>query len=162
MKLVSLPKSPIDVQLKLTWRLLRLAFWLSAGTALLYMLANVQRGRLALALIDGVSLAALALGYRVSIRLGRPESGLQVIAIIAWLTLAVTITMHGGLRSPAIAWIVVLAPLLMLAGLKLALTMTAATVVLIAGLYVAEVSGWTPPYVEVPLLQRAVSAVLIT
>ena len=70
--------------------------------------------------------------------------------------------MHGGLRSPAIAWIVVLAPLLMLAGLKLALAVTAATVALIAGLYVAEVSGWTPPYLEVPLLQRAVSATLIT
>ena len=106
-------------------------------------------------------LGALALGYRVSIRLGRPETGIQAIAIIAWLTLAITITMHGGLRSPAIAWIVVLAPLLMLAGLKLALAMTAATVALIAGLYVAEVSGWTPPYLEVPLLQRAVSAVLI-
>ena len=161
-KPVSLPKSPVDIQLKLMWRLLRLAFWLSAGTALLYMLANLQRGRLALALIDGVSLGALALGYRVSIRLGRPETGLQAVAIIAWLTLAITIMMHGGLRSPAIAWIVVLAPLLMLAGLKLALAMTAATVALIAGLYVAEVSGWTPPYLEVPLLQRAVSAALIT
>ena len=54
------------------WRLLRLAFWLSATTALLYLLANLQRGRLSLALIDGVSVALLALGYRVSIRLGRP------------------------------------------------------------------------------------------
>jgi len=144
------------------WRLLRLAFWLSAGTALLYMLANFQRGRLALALVDGISLAALALGYRASIRLGRAESGIQAIAIIAWLTLAASITMHGGLRSPAIVWIVLLAPLLMLAGLKLALTMTAATVALIAGLYVAEVSGWIPLYLEVPLLQRAVSAVLTT
>jgi len=144
------------------WRLLRLTFWLCAGTALLYMLANLLHGRLALALIDGVSLGALALGYRVSLRLGRPEVGLQALAIIAWLTLAITITMHGGLRSPAIAWIVVLAPLLMLAGLKLALAMTTTTVALIAGLYVAEVSGWTPPYPEVPLLQRAVSAVLIT
>jgi signal transduction histidine kinase len=161
-KPVPLSESPTDIQLKLMWRLLRLAFWVSAGTALLYMLANLLRGRPALALIDGVSLIALALGYRVSLRLGRPEAGFQAIAIIAWLTLAITITMHGGLRSPAIAWIVVLAPLLMLAGLKLALTMTAATVVLIAGLYVAEVSGWTPPYLEVPLLQRAVSAVLIT
>ena len=159
---VSLPKSPIDAQLKLRWRLLRLAFWLSAGTALLYMVANLQRGRLALALMDGVSLGALALGYRVSTHLGRPEAGLQAVAVIAWLTVALTITMHGGLRSPAIAWIVVLAPLLMLAGLRLALAMSAATVALFAGLYVAEVSGWTPPYLEVPLLQRAVSAVLIT
>ena len=69
--------------------------------------------------------------------------------------------MHGGLRSPAIAWIVLLAPLLMLAGLRLALAMTAATVALIAGLYVSEVSGWIPSYLEVPLSQRAVSAVLI-
>jgi hypothetical protein len=132
------------------WRLLRLAFWLSAGTALLYMLANFQRGRLALALVDGVSLAALALGYRVSIRLGRPQIGIQALATIAWLTVAVTITIYGGLGSPAIAWIVVFAPLLMLAGLKLALAMTAATIALIAGLYAAEVSGWTPLYVEVP------------
>jgi len=103
----------------------------------------------------------MALGYRVSVRFARPAVGLQALAIIAWLTLAVTITLHGGLRSPAIAWIVVLAPLLMLAGLKLGLVTTAGTVALIAGLYVAEVSGWTPLYPDVPLLQRAVSGVLI-
>jgi len=161
-KPVSLTSSPIDIQTKLMWRLLRLAFWSSAVPALLTMLANVQRGRSALMLLDGVALAALVLGYRVSIRLGRPEIGIRAIAITAWLTLAVTITMHGGLRSPAIVWIVLLAPLLMLGGLRLALAMTAATVALIVGLYVAEVSGWTPPYLEVPLLQRAVSAVLIS
>ena len=162
MKPVSLPESLIDTQFKLMWRLLRMAFWVAAGTALLYMLANFQRGRLVLAVLDAVSLGALALGYRVAIRLGRPETGVRAIAIISWLTLAVTITLHGGLRSPGIAWIVVLAPLLMLAGLKLALAMTAATIALIAGFYVAEVSGWLPLYLEVPLLQRAVSAVLIT
>jgi signal transduction histidine kinase/CheY-like chemotaxis protein len=144
------------------WRLLRLAFWLSALPALLYVVANVQRGRMELALIDGVALAALTLGYRVSFRLGQPGTGIRAIAIIDWLVLAVTITMHGGLHSPALAWIVLLAPLLMLGGLKLALAMTAATVALITGLYVAEASGWAPLYREVPLLQRAVSAVLIT
>lgn len=158
---MSLPKSPDDIQLKLMWRLLRLVFWLSALTALLYGLAYFHRGQLALALIDGVSLVAMVLAYRVSIRLGRPEAGIQAIAIIAWLVLAVTITIHGGLRSPAVAWIVLLAPLLMLAGLKLALTMTGGTVVLIVGWYVAEVSGWMPAYRDVPLAQRAVSAVLI-
>ena len=76
-KPVSLPKSPADIQLNLMWRLLRLAFWLSAGTALLYVLANLYRGRLTLALIDGIALSALALGYRLSIRLGRPEAGIQ-------------------------------------------------------------------------------------
>ncbi|MGZ6693101.1 MAG: ATP-binding protein [Solirubrobacteraceae bacterium] len=162
MKPVSLPKSPTDMQRDLMWRLLPLAFWLSAVTTLLYLLAYFQRGQLALALIDGVSVGAMTLGYRVSIRLGRPETGVQAIAIIDWLLLAVTITMHGGLRSPAIAWIVLLAPLLMLADLKLALSMTAATIALIAGLYVSEVSGWMPPYREVPLGQRAVSAVVIT
>ena len=160
-KPVSLPKSSAHIQLELMSRLLYLTFWLSAASALLYLFANFQRGRLTLAFVDAVSLAAMALGYRVSVRFGRPGAGLQAIAIIAWLTLAVTITLHGGLRSPAIAWIVVLAPLLMLAGLKLALATTAATVALIAGLYVAEVSGWTPLYPDVPLLQRAVSAVVI-
>jgi len=161
-KPVSLPRSPSDVQRELTWRLLRLAFALSAGTALLYLVANLQRGRLTVALIDAVSLGASMLSYGVSARLGRPQAGLQAIAVVAWLSLAVTITLHGGLRSPAIAWIVVLAPLLMLAGVELAFVMAAATVALIAGLYLAEASGWTPPYLEVPLLQRAVSAVLIT
>ena len=143
------------------WRVLRLAFWLSAVTTLVYALANVQRGQLALALIDGVSLGAMALGYRVSIRLARPETGIQAIAIIDWLLLAVTISIQGGLRSSAIAWIVLLAPLLMLAGLRLGLAMTAATVALIAGLYVSEVSGWIPSYPEVPLGRRAMSAALI-
>ena len=41
---VSLPNSPIDIQLRLMWRLLRLVFWLSVVTALLYAVANVQRG----------------------------------------------------------------------------------------------------------------------
>ena len=161
-KPTSPPESPVDDQVTLTWRLLRLAFWVSAGTAMLYMVANFQRGRLALALIDAAAVGSLVLGYRVSVRLARPEVGLQTVAIVAWLTLAVTITIHGGLRSPALAWIVVLAPLLMLAGFRLAFAIAAATVALIAGLYVAEVSGWTPPYQDVPLLQRAVSAVLIT
>ena len=160
-KPLSLPTSPDDIQLKLKWRMLRLAFWLSAVTTLVYTLANLQRGQSALALIEAISLGAMVLGYRVSIRLARPEAGVQAIAVIDWLLLAVTITMQGGLRSPAIAWIVLLAPLLMLAGLKLGLALTAATVALVAGLYVSEVSGWIPPYREVPLTQRAVSAVLI-
>ena len=129
MKPPSLPESPIDTQLKLKWRMLRLAFWLSAVTTLLYTFANFQRGQLALALIDGVSLAAMVLSYGVSIRLARPQTGVQAIAIVDWLLLAVTMTMQGGLRSPALAWIVLLAPLLMLAGLKLGLGLTAATVV---------------------------------
>ena len=36
----------------------------------------------------------MVLAYRVSIRLGRPEIGIRAIAITAWLTLAVTITMQ--------------------------------------------------------------------
>ena len=137
------------------WRLLRLTFWLSAITTQVYALANFQRGHVALALIDAVSLGAMVLGYGLSIRLARPEAGIQAIAITDWLLLAVTITMQGGLRSPTVAWIVVLAPLLMLAGLRLGLALTAATVALIAGLYVSEVSGWIPAYSEVPLSRRA-------
>jgi len=53
-KPLSLPTSPIDIQRKLMWRMLRLTFWLSAVTALVYTFANVQRGQLSLALIDGV------------------------------------------------------------------------------------------------------------
>ena len=100
MKSAPPPKSPVDTQIKLMWRLLRLTFWLSAGTALLYILANLLHGRLALALVDGVSLGALVLGYRVFVRLGRPEAGLQAIAIIAWLTVAITITCTGGCAHP--------------------------------------------------------------
>src|SRR4051794_22439691 len=133
--------SPVELRPDLMWRLLRLAFWLSAGTALLYLVANYRHGRSALALIDGASLAALVLSYRISLARRRPDMGIRAIAAIAWLTLAGTITMPGGLGSPAVAWIVVLAPLLMLAGLRLGLTLTAATVALMAALYVAEVSG---------------------
>jgi hypothetical protein len=43
---------------------------------------------------------ALWFAYRDSIRLGRLKAGLQAIAIVAWLTLAITITLRGGLRSP--------------------------------------------------------------
>ena len=162
MKPVSLPSSPMDMNLEVMWRLLHLTFWLSAATTLLFMWIYIQRGQSGPALADAVGLGATALGYGVSVRLGRPKIGIQAIAIVDWLLLAVTITLQGGLRSPQLAWIVVLAPLLMLAGLKLALVLTAGTVALIIGLYVAETSGWMPLYREAPLSQRAVSAVLIT
>ena len=161
MKLAS-RTSHTDIPVDLTWRLLGLTFWLSAGTALFYAVVNYRQGQAILAMLDGASLAALVLGYSVALRLGRPGTGIQAIAVISWLTLATTITMQGGLRSPAIAWIVVLAPLLMLAGLKLGLALTALTVALIAALSVFEASDWLPPYREVPLAQRAVSAILIT
>src|SRR5678815_114955 len=145
MKLAS-RTSHTDIPVDLTWRLLGLTFWLSAGTALFYAVVNYRQGQAILAMLDGASLAALVLGYSVALRLGRPGTGIQAIAVISWLTLATTITMQGGLRSPAIAWIVVLAPLLMLAGLKLGLALTALTVALIAALSVFEASDWLPPY----------------
>ena len=162
MKPVSLPSSPMDMNLEVMWRLLHLTFWLSAVTMLLFMWIYIQRGQSGPALADAIGLGATSLGYWVSVRLGRPKIGIQAIAIIDWLLLAVTITLQGGLRSPQLAWIVVLAPLLMLAGLKLALVLTAGTVALIVGWYVSEISGWMPLYREAPLSQRAVSAVLIT
>ena len=162
MKAAALPSSPTDMNLEVMWRLLHLTFWLSAVTTLLFMWIYIQRGQSGPALADAVGLGATALGYGVSVRRGRPKIGVQAIAIVDWLVLAVTITLHGGLRSPQLAWIVVLAPLLMLAGLKLAMGLTAGTVAMVVGWYVAETSGWMPLYRETPLSQRAVSAVLIT
>jgi signal transduction histidine kinase/CheY-like chemotaxis protein len=152
----------MDMNLEVMWRLLHLTFWLSAVTALLFGWVYFQRGQPVLALLDVVSVFATAIGYGISVHLRRPKIGVQTLAIVDWLLLAVTITMQGGLRSPQIAWIIVLAPLLMLAGLRLALLLTAGTVVLIAGWYVAAVSGRLPTYSEAPLSQRALSAALIT
>jgi len=162
MKAAALPSSPTDMNLEVMWRLLHLTFWLSAVTTLLFMWIYIQRGQSGPALADAIGLGATALGYWVSVRLGRPKIGVQAIAIVDWLLLAVTITLQGGLRSPQLAWIVVLAPLLMLAGLKLAMGLTAGTVAMVVGWYIAETSGWMPLYREAPLSQRAVSAVLIT
>ena len=162
MKAAALPSSPTDMNLEVMWRLLHLTFWLSAVTTLLFMWIYIQRGQSGPALADAIGLGATALGYWVSVRLGRPKIGVQAIAIVDWLLLAVTITLQGGLRSPQLAWMVVLAPLLMLAGLKLAMGLTAGTVAMVVGWYVAETSGWMPLYREAPLSQRAVSAVLIT
>jgi signal transduction histidine kinase/CheY-like chemotaxis protein len=151
----------MDMNLEVMWRLLHLTFWLSAVTALLFGWVYLQRGQPVLALLDGVALLATAVGYGISVHLRRPRIGVQAIAIVDWLLLAVTITLQGGLLSAQLAWIVVLAPLLMLAGLKLALVLTAGTVVLIVGWYAAAVTGWMPPYREAPLSQRALSAALI-
>ena len=162
MKPVSLPSSPMDMNLELMWRLLRLTFWLSAVTTLVYMLANFQRGQSALALVDGCLVGCDGLGLPGVHPPWSPRDRDTGNRRHRLATAGGDDHDAGGLRSPAVAWIVVLAPLLMLAGLKLALALTAATVALIAGLYVSEVSGWMPLYREVPLGQRAVSAVLIT
>jgi signal transduction histidine kinase/ActR/RegA family two-component response regulator len=157
----SLPRSPIAMHQKVMWRVLHLGFWLSALTVLSFAAFYLLRGQSMLALAEMTGLGIMVAGYVVGLRKDTPRIGLQTIAVADWLLLAVLIVMHGGLRSPAVAWIVLLAPLLMLAGLRLALAMTAATVVFMAGLYWAEASGWLPPVREVPLLQRAVSAALI-
>jgi signal transduction histidine kinase/CheY-like chemotaxis protein len=143
------------------WRVLHLGFWLSALPILLFAAFYLLRGRPMLALVELAAVGIMAVGYVVGLRQATPRLGMQIVAIGDWLLLAVLIVMHGGLRSPAVAWIVLLAPLLMLAGLRLALVMTVATVLFMGGLYWAETSGWLPPFREVPLLQRAVSAALV-
>ena len=89
------------MNLEVMWRLLHLTFWLSAATMLLFMWIYIQRGQSGPALADAIGLGATALGYGVSVRLGRPKIGIQAIAIIDWLLLAVTITLQGDCARPA-------------------------------------------------------------
>ncbi len=149
------------MQERQAWRVLHVAFWLPGSAAVFYAPLYAQRGQLALALSECVALGVMAVAYGLAVQLKRPMAGLQAIAVIGWLLLAVLIVLNGGLRSPAVAWIILLPPMLMLAHARLALAMTVATVLFMAGLYVAEQFSWLLAVQEVPLAQRALSAVLV-
>jgi hypothetical protein len=121
MKAAALPSSPTDMNLEVMWRLLHLTFWLSAVTTLLFMWIYIQRGQSGPALADAIGLGATALGYWVSVRLGRPKIGVQAIAIVDWLALGSDDHAAGRTALAPAGLDCCLAPLLMLAGLKLAM-----------------------------------------
>jgi signal transduction histidine kinase/CheY-like chemotaxis protein len=156
-----LPGSPAALQQTLLLRVMYVGFWLSFVAVAGYAAVYLQRGQRGPALIEAAGAAVLAIGYALALRRREPLLGVQFIAVVDWLLLAVIVTLGGGLRSPAVAWILLLAPLVMLAGGRLALVLTIATVLLVGGLYAAETASLLPAAAEVPLAQRAVSAALI-
>jgi signal transduction histidine kinase/ActR/RegA family two-component response regulator len=92
-----------------------------------------------------------------------PGLGLYGMALVTWVLLALIVVQHGGLLSPALMWLTLLSPLLMLAASAWqGLIVGAMTIAFVAGLYLAQSVGWLPVVAETPLAQRALSAGLIT
>ena len=156
-----LPRSPDEMLDSLIWRVTHSAYWLSSGVLLLFALVYLWRGQTLLLALEGVAVVGMTLGYLAGLRLRRAMLALDSIAVVNWLTLVLVAMVTGGLRSPAIVWLVVLSPMLMLAHPKLAAGLAVLTVIALFGLYAAHL-GERLPVTEVPLLQRAVSGTIIT
>ncbi len=161
MKLKALPASPDALRLQVMWRALRLGGALLGVTLLGYALAYALASRWLLAAVELAGFAALAAVYLTASRRDAPEWGVCGVAIVAWLALAVVIVLQGGLTAPALAWLLAVSPLVIVAGLSIALPITGATLLFIVGLYAVEVGGWLPAPVTVGSPQRAISACLI-
>ena len=119
-----LPRSPDEMLDSLIWRVTHSAYWLSSGVLLLFALVYLWRGQTLLLALEGVAVVGMTLGYLAGLRLRRAMLALDSIAVVNWLTLVLLAMMSGGLRSPAIVWLVVLPPMLMLAHPKLARALT--------------------------------------
>ena len=156
-----LPAGPDAIRNHFIRKFVQLAAWMMVPVVLSYALLYALRGQWLLAVAEGVGAVLIALSYRSTKRREDPMFGLQAMATVTWVLLAVVIFMHGGLRSPAVLWMAMLAPLAFLAGAPLALWMAGASVTFMIGLYTVESLGWMPAYADVPLAQRVVSAALI-
>ena len=156
-----LPRSPDEMLDSLIWRVTHSAYWLSCGLLLLFALVYFWRGQTLLMALEGVAVVGMTLGYFAGLRLRRAMLALDSIAVVNWLTLVLLAMMSGGLRSPAIVWLVVLPPMVMLAHPRLAAGLAVLTVTALCGLYVAHLGGHLPD-AEMPLFQRVVSGAVIT
>lgn len=119
-------------------------------------------GRWGLAVTEATASAGLLALYAEGRRRSDPVFGLLGMALVIWAVLAMVVVQHGGLHSPALMWMTLLSPLLMLAGARLGLAVAALTIAFVSALYVAHSQAWLPVVADVPLAQRAISAALIT
>lgn len=157
-----LPPSLDDLRQRAQWHLLHLAGGLLVAPTLAFAVFYGLNGRWGLAVTEAIGSVCLFALYVEGRRRGDPVFGLLGMALVTWALLASVVVQHGGLHSPALMWMTLLSPLLMLAGGRLGLVVAALTIVFVAGLYVAHSRSWLPVVADVPLAQRAISAVLIT
>ncbi|CAG1019929.1 two-component system, sensor histidine kinase [Burkholderiaceae bacterium] len=158
----ALPPSLEDLRQRAQWRLLHLAGGLLVTPTLAFAVFYGLNGRWGLAVTEAIAAVSLLALYAEGRRRRDPAFGLRGMALVTWVLLAMVIVQHGGLHSPALMWMILLSPLLMLAGARLGLVIAGLTIVFVAGLFVAHYQGWLPVAYAVPLAQRALSAVLIT
>lgn len=161
MELTTVPSSPEALRLRVMWRGLRLGTALAGVSMIAYAVAYAMAGRWVLVTVETAALCALGAIYWNAVRRDDAEWGACGLAILAWLTLAVVIVLQGGLSAPAMAWLLAISPLVIVAGLSIALPITGATLIFAASLYVAEISGLLPAAQAVPPMHRAISACLI-
>jgi hypothetical protein len=128
----------------LVWRVTHSAYWLSSGVLLLFALVYFWRGQVLLMGLELLAVAGMSLAYLAGRRWRRVLLALDGIAVVNWLTLVLVAAMNGGLRSPAIVWLVILPPMLMLAHPRLAAGLAACTVAALLGLYLAHEGGLLP------------------
>jgi signal transduction histidine kinase/CheY-like chemotaxis protein len=156
-----IPAPPDLIEQRYLWRVLNLAGALMLPVIVAYFIFYWVQQRWALVLVEGGSVLLIGGAWLEARRRRDPMLGLQGMSVASWALLASVIVLHGGLRSPALLWMFMLAPLMVLSGARVARPMAAATILFTLALYAFETAGWLPPAPEVPLLQRAVSACVI-
>ena len=156
------PPSLDDLRRRAQWQLLHLAAGLLAVPTLAFAVFYGLHGRWGLAVTEAIAAICLVALYAEGWRRRDPVFGLHGMALVTWAVLAMVVVQHGGLQSPALMWMTLLSPLLMLSGARLGLVVAGMTIVFVACLYVAQSRQWLPVAADVPLAQRAVSAALIT
>lgn len=156
------PIAPDELRVRVFWGVLHLGAGLMAITLIAYGVAYLTRGHQLLAAVEFGSVVCTAAAYVIAARRRDPLVGIRWLSLISWATLATIVPQHGGLTAPSLTWLVLIAPLIVLAGERMAWYIVGATVVYVALLYVAHERGWLAQGTPVPLAQRALSAVVIT
>jgi signal transduction histidine kinase/CheY-like chemotaxis protein len=156
------PPSLDDLRRHAQWQLLHLAAGLLGAPTLAFAVFYGLDGRWGLAMTEAIAAACLFALYAEGWRRRDPVFGLHGMALVTWAVLAMVVVQHGGLHSPALMWLTLLSPLLMLGGARLGFVVAGMTIVFVGCVYVAQSQQWLPASADVPLAQRAISAALIT
>src|SRR5262245_33741183 len=156
------PTSPQAFEERVKWRVLHLAAPLIIAVALAYGVAYALSGLWRLFGAEIAAVVVLGITYGVAWKQRDVARGIQWLTAVTWALLAAVVVLQGGLTSPALVWLLVLPPLALLADARFAKAMAALTALFALGLFVADRAGWLPAPDPPPLLQRAVSAALIT
>jgi signal transduction histidine kinase/ActR/RegA family two-component response regulator len=156
------PTPPQLFEERVRWRVLHLVAGLLIAVVLAYASAYAVAGRWRLFGAEIGAAAAFLAAYGVAWWRRDAGRGIQWLALVSWLVLAGVVVIQGGLTSPALTWLLVLAPLALLGGAWFAEWMAAATALFALGLYFAERFDWLPTPDPPSLAHRAISAALIT
>jgi hypothetical protein len=136
------PPSLDDLRRRAQWQLLHLAAGLLVVPTLAFAVFYGMSDRWGLAVTEAIAAVGLFALYAEGRRRRDPVFGLHGMALVTWVVLAMVVVQHGGLHSPALMWLTLLSPLLMLSGARLGLVVAGMTIGFVACLYVAQSQEW--------------------